>query len=77
MNVRTEYCLLSAAFTGFETNNKYEIRNVMGQRVYMAVEGESGFVNVALFVTALSLPCAVELCGLEESSLLLSLVMVG
>lgn len=26
------------AFTGFETNNKYEIRNSMGQRVYMAVE---------------------------------------
>ncbi|KAK7469818.1 hypothetical protein BaRGS_00036147 [Batillaria attramentaria] len=26
------------AFTGFETNNKYEIRNTMGQRVYMAVE---------------------------------------
>ncbi|KAK3796050.1 hypothetical protein RRG08_013355 [Elysia crispata] len=26
------------AFTGFETNNKYEVRNSMGQRVYMAVE---------------------------------------
>ncbi|GFO35863.1 phospholipid scramblase [Plakobranchus ocellatus] len=26
------------AFTGFETNNKYEIRNSLGQRVYMAVE---------------------------------------
>ncbi|XP_005111960.1 phospholipid scramblase 2 [Aplysia californica] len=26
------------AFTGFETNNKYEVLNTMGQRVYMAVE---------------------------------------
>jgi hypothetical protein len=34
-------CLFSvAAFTGFETNNKYEILNTMGQRVYMAVEGK-------------------------------------
>ncbi|CAG5127220.1 unnamed protein product [Candidula unifasciata] len=26
------------AFTGFETNNKYEIKNTMNQRVYVAVE---------------------------------------
>ncbi|XP_070173361.1 phospholipid scramblase 1-like isoform X2 [Littorina saxatilis] len=26
------------AFTGFETNNKYEVLNTMGQRVFMAVE---------------------------------------
>ena len=31
-------CIFLPAFTGFETNNKYEIRNSMGQRVYMAVE---------------------------------------
>ena len=27
-------------FTGWETNNKYAIRNVMGQNVYFAVEGK-------------------------------------
>ncbi|BFZ00262.1 hypothetical protein BsWGS_03302 [Bradybaena similaris] len=26
------------AFTGFETNNKYEVKNTMNQRVYIAVE---------------------------------------
>ena len=30
---------LFLAFTGFETNNKYEIKNSMGQRVYFAAEG--------------------------------------
>ena len=30
---------LFSAFTGFETNNKYEIKNSMGQRVYFAAEG--------------------------------------
>lgn len=29
---------LLEAFTGFETNNKYTVKNSMGQRVYMAVE---------------------------------------
>lgn len=29
---------LLEAFTGFETNNKYEIKNSMGQRVYFAAE---------------------------------------
>ncbi|XP_053565981.1 phospholipid scramblase 1 [Bombina bombina] len=29
---------LLEALTGFETNNKYEIKNVMGQRVYFAAE---------------------------------------
>ena len=26
------------AFTGFETNNKYEVKNTLGQKVYFAVE---------------------------------------
>lgn len=30
-------------FTGWETNNKYAIRNVMGQNVYFAVEGNKCF----------------------------------
>ncbi|CAH2247030.1 phospholipid scramblase 1-like [Pelobates cultripes] len=29
---------LLEAFTGFETNNKYEIKNTLGQRVYFAAE---------------------------------------
>lgn len=29
-----------AAFTGFETNNKYKILNSMGQQVFFAAEGE-------------------------------------
>ena len=29
-----------SAFTGYETNNKYEILNSLGQRVYHAVEGK-------------------------------------
>ena len=33
------YFIISA-FTGFETNNKYEIKNSMGQRVYFAAEGK-------------------------------------
>lgn len=36
----TELSLLFSAFTGFETNNKYEILNSLGQRIYHAVEGE-------------------------------------
>ncbi|XP_074657461.1 phospholipid scramblase 1-like [Tubulanus polymorphus] len=32
---------LLEAFTGFETNNKYEIKNSMGQRVYFAAEDTS------------------------------------
>lgn len=31
---------LLEAFVGFETNNKYSIKNSMGQHVYYAVEGE-------------------------------------
>ena len=34
--------------TGFETNNKYEIVNSLGQRVYHAVEGMYKFSNVLL-----------------------------
>lgn len=29
---------LLEAFTGFETNNKYEVKNTLGQKVYFAVE---------------------------------------
>lgn len=36
----TEKISLISAFTGYETNNKYEILNSLGQRVYHAVEGE-------------------------------------
>ena len=32
---------LLAAFTGWETQNKYEIMNTMGQKIYTAKEGES------------------------------------
>lgn len=28
----------SSAFTGFETNNKYTVKNSMGQKVYVAAE---------------------------------------
>uniref|UniRef100_A0A3B1JDW4 Phospholipid scramblase n=1 Tax=Astyanax mexicanus TaxID=7994 RepID=A0A3B1JDW4_ASTMX len=31
-------CILCAALAGFESNNKYEIRNAMGQNVFYAVE---------------------------------------
>ena len=31
---------LLEAFTGFEDGNKYEIKNALGQRVYLAVESE-------------------------------------
>lgn len=30
------------AFTGFETNNKYTVKNSMGQPVFYAVEGIQG-----------------------------------
>lgn len=31
---------LLEAFTGFETNNKFTIKNSLGQKVYWAVEGK-------------------------------------
>ncbi len=31
-------CMVYAALAGFESNNKYEIRNSMGQNVFYAVE---------------------------------------
>ncbi len=34
----------NSAFTQFETNNKYTIKNSMGQKVYIAVEGILEFI---------------------------------
>lgn len=31
--------LYYSVFTGFETNNKYEIKNSMGQQIFFAAEG--------------------------------------
>jgi hypothetical protein len=41
LNVCLHICIIFAksAFTQFETNNKYTIKNSMGQKVYIAVEG--------------------------------------
>ncbi|KAK3747486.1 hypothetical protein QZH41_002160 [Actinostola sp. cb2023] len=33
----------AAAFTGFETNNKYKIKNNLGQQIYFAAEGGGQF----------------------------------
>lgn len=38
LSVHVIFCFLPA-FTSFETNNKYEIKNSMGQRIYFAAEG--------------------------------------
>ena len=34
------FSLLSAVVTGWETENKYRVRNTLGQQVYFAAEGE-------------------------------------
>ncbi len=38
---------LLEAFTGFETNNKYTVKNSMGQKIFYAVEGKiiDGLIN--------------------------------
>ena len=42
---KIKYTILSfffsifTAFTGFETNNKYKVKNSLGQTVYFAAEG--------------------------------------
>ncbi len=41
---------LLEAFTGFETNNKYSIKNSMGQHVYYAVEGKMLLLLLSLHV---------------------------
>ncbi|KFP77494.1 Phospholipid scramblase 2, partial [Apaloderma vittatum] len=33
-----QFCSCFSVVTGFETNNKYEIKNALGQRVYFAAE---------------------------------------
>ena len=38
--IPTNILTLFSAFTGFETNNKYEIKNSLGQRIYFAAEGK-------------------------------------
>jgi hypothetical protein len=35
----TTFLRLFIAFTGFETNNKYKVKNNIGQQVYFAAEG--------------------------------------
>ena len=37
INVNSLYVIV---LTGFETQNKYKVRNALGQQVYFAAEGE-------------------------------------
>ena len=39
------FSYIFTAFTGWETANKYKIKNSMGQQVYFAAEGKFGNVN--------------------------------
>ena len=32
--------IFPAAFTSFETNNRYEVKNTFGQKVFIACEGK-------------------------------------
>lgn len=41
---------LLEAFTGWETNNKYEIQNSAGQRVYFAAEGILNVIKTNLTI---------------------------
>ena len=35
------YCIVHVVITGFETENKYRVRNALGQQVYFAAESKT------------------------------------
>jgi hypothetical protein len=43
-----KFAVMFPAITGFETNNKYEIKNSVGQRVYFAAEGTTTFPHACI-----------------------------
>lgn len=44
---------LFEAFTGFETNNKFVIKNAMGQNVSMNCEERDHFIDTSVFVAGI------------------------
>ena len=44
-----KFIYIIKAFTGWDTNNKYEIQNSAGQRVYFAAEG-GGFFPIFFYL---------------------------
>ena len=45
------------AFTGFETNNRYEVKNTMGQKVYFAGEGQYLYITAEEIVSVFIFMC--------------------
>ncbi|KAL8559225.1 hypothetical protein ACOMHN_040349 [Nucella lapillus] len=54
------------AFTGFETNNKYQVLNSMGQRVYMAVEDTCCCTQLIHLERPLRCSCCLCFCCLQK-----------